>query len=105
MIRILAGLLLLIPAFAFAESCEIIFSLNDDVEVDLGELSDGWYELVVSLSLTEKQFESSLIKKGEVLYNGKGEEIGVALKDLSLESPYWGGGKRQNRLLLSRRKS
>jgi hypothetical protein len=103
MTKILTGLILLTSTFIFAERIdgpanirqeikgEIIFSLNDNVEVDLGELENDWYELVVSLTLTEKQFESGLIKKGDKLYSGKGE-IGVALKDLSIGSKYSGGG-------------
>jgi hypothetical protein len=103
MTKILTGLILLTSTFTFAERIdgpanirqeikgEIIFSLNDNVEVDIGELTNDWYELVVSLRLTEKQFVSGLIKKGEKLYSGKGE-IGVALKDLSLSSKYSGGG-------------
>ncbi len=70
---------------------EIIFSLDDNVAVDIGELTIDWYEVVVSLTLTEKQFESNLIKKGEKLYNGQ-SEIGVALKDIILDSKYSGGG-------------
>lgn len=34
----------------------------------------------------------TLSRRGEKLYNGKGEEIGVALKDLRLSSKYSGGG-------------
>jgi hypothetical protein len=104
MIKILTGIIFLFSTFAFAERIhgpanvrqeikgEIAFSLNDNVEIDIGELKDDWYEVVVSLTLTERQFESDIIKKGEKLYNGKGEEIGVALKDLSLSSKYSGGG-------------
>lgn len=104
MIKTLTGLAFLATTFAFGERIdgpanirqemkgEIIFSINDNVEVDLGELKNDWYELVVSLTLTERQFESAIIKKGEKLYNGKGVEIGIALKDLSLNSKYSGGG-------------
>jgi hypothetical protein len=103
MTKMLTGLMLITSIFTFAERIdgpanirqeikgEIIFTINDNIEVDIGELKNDWYELVVSLTLTEEQFESSLIKKGEKLYNGKGE-IGVALKDLSLNSKYSGGG-------------
>jgi hypothetical protein len=104
MTKILTGLILIISTFAFGERIhgpanvrqeikgEIIFSLNDNVEVDIGELKDDWFELVVSLTLTEKQFESGIIKNGEKLYNRKGNEIGIALTDLSLSSKYSGGG-------------
>jgi hypothetical protein len=103
MTKIPIGLVLLTSTSIFAERIdgpanirqeikgEIIFSINDNVEVDIGELKNDWYELVVSLTLTEKQFESSMIKQGEKLYNGKGE-IGVALKDLRVNSKYSGGG-------------
>lgn len=103
MTKMLIGLILLTSTALFAERIdgpanirqeikgEIIFSLNDNVEVDIGELTTDWYELVVSLTLTEKQFESNLIRKGEKLYNGQ-SEIGVALKDLILNSKYSGGG-------------
>lgn len=103
MTKILTGLILLTSTFSFAERIdgpanirqeargEVIFTLNDNVDVDIGELKNDWYELVVSLILMEKQFESGLIKKGEKLYSGKGE-IGVALKDLKLSSKYSGGG-------------
>ena len=103
MTKVLSALILITSTFAFAERIdgpanirqeikgEIIFSINDDVKVDIGELKNDWYELVVSLTLTEKQFESGIIKNGEKLYSGK-EEIGVALKDLNLSSTYSGGG-------------
>ena len=70
MTKMLIGLILLTATTIFAERIdgpanirqeikgEIIFSLSDNVEVDLGGLTNDWYELVVSLTLTEKQFES-----------------------------------------------
>lgn len=76
MTKILTGLILLTSTMTFAERIdgpanirqeikgEIIFSINDNVEVDIGELKNDWYELVVSLTLTEKQFESDIIKEG-----------------------------------------
>lgn len=102
--RVLAIILCFISLSVFAERIdgpanvrqeikgEIIFSLHDNVEVDIGELKNDWYELVVSLKLTEKQYEEGSIKKGEKLYNGKGVEIGVALKNFNLGSKYTGGG-------------
>ena len=101
--KILTGIICLYSTFAFAERIhgpanvrqdikgEIAFSLHDNVKVDIGELKGNWYELVVSLTLTEKQFESGIIKSGEKLYTRDGE-IGVAVKDLGLSSKYSGGG-------------
>jgi hypothetical protein len=103
MTKMLIGLIFLTSTTIFAERIdgpanirqeikgEIILSLNDNVVVDIGELKSDWFELVVSLTLTEKQFESNIIKKGEKLYNGQCE-IGVALKDIILNSKYSGGG-------------
>jgi len=103
MTKMLIGLIFLTATTIFAERIdgpanirqeikgEIILSLNDNVVVDIGELKSDWFELVVSLTLTEKQFESNIIKKGEKLYNGQCE-IGVALKDIILNSKYSGGG-------------
>lgn len=68
-----------------------IFLLYDNVEVDLGELKNDWYELVISVTLTEKQFESGIIRKGDKLYRNK-QEIGVALIDVDVSSKYSGGG-------------
>jgi hypothetical protein len=104
MTEISIGLILLTSTSIFAERIdgpanirqeikgEVIFSINDNVEVDIGDLKNDWYELVVSLTLTERQFELDIIKKGEKLFNGKGQEIGVALKDLRISSKYSGGG-------------
>lgn len=104
MAKISIGLILLTTTSLFAERIdgpanirqaikgEIIFSINDNVVVDIGQLKNDWYELVVSLTLTEKQFESDIIKKGEKLFSGKGQQIGVALKDIRLGSKYSGGG-------------
>jgi hypothetical protein len=102
--KILTGIIFLISTAVFAERIdgpanvrqeikgEAMFALNDNVSVDIGELKNDWYEIVVSLTLTERQYEDGVIKKGQKLINGKGEEVGVALKDVSLDSKYSGGG-------------
>jgi hypothetical protein len=71
---------------------EIIFSLNDNIEVNLGALQNDWYELVVSVTLVQKQYDDGIIKKGEKLFSGNGKEIGVAVTDVRLSSLYTGGG-------------
>ncbi|HYG03616.1 MAG TPA: hypothetical protein VD927_14305 [Chryseosolibacter sp.] len=71
---------------------EIILSLNDDVKVEVGELENDWYKILISIVLTEEQYKNDIVKKGTKLYNGEKKEIGVALQDLNIDASYAGGG-------------
>jgi hypothetical protein len=76
------------------EKGETIFSLKDNVEVETIEPKNGWFNILVSIKLTKEQYESksSVLTKGSKLYNNKGEEIGIVIKDFSFSSKMTGGG-------------
>ena len=73
---------------------ELRFSLNNNVEVECTEMKNDWYEIMVTVKLTEEQYNLNplIFKKGTTLYDMQGHEIGETLTDLKAGSKMAGGG-------------
>lgn len=73
---------------------ELRFSLNDQIEVECTEIKNDWYEILVTIKLTEEQYNSNplIFKKGTKLFDMQGNEIGETLTDLRVGSKMTAGG-------------
>ena len=73
---------------------EISFSLNDNVEVETIEPQNDWFKILISIKLTNEQYRADplVFKKGTKLFDMKGREIGITLKDLTIGSKMTAGG-------------
>lgn len=73
---------------------ELRFSLNDQIEVECTEIRNDWYEILVTIKLTEEQYNTYplVFKKGTKLYDMQGNEIGETLVDLRLGTKMTAGG-------------
>lgn len=73
---------------------EVLFELDDNALVDVGELEDGWYEIVIFAELEQHEhddFKEFLIKNNRPIIQ-RGETIGRMKKDFSLRTVKGNGG-------------
>jgi hypothetical protein len=78
---------------------KIFFSLKDGQNVECMPLQNGWFEISVTISLTEAQYEKNYeIKKGDKVYCYKSKTVLIALEDIpsSATQAYTFGGARGN---------
>jgi hypothetical protein len=73
---------------------EVRFSLNDQVVVECTEIKKDWYEILVTIKLTEQQYNTYplIFKKGTKLFDMQDNEIGETLVDLRVGSKMTAGG-------------
>jgi hypothetical protein len=73
---------------------ELSFSLYDKVEIECTEIKNDWYEISVTIKLTEVQYNTNplIFEKGTKLYDMQGNEIGETLVDLRVGSKMTAGG-------------
>lgn len=65
---------------------ELRFSLNDQVQIECTAIRNDWYEVMVTIRLTEEQYSTIplVLKKGTTLIDMQGKEIGETLADLTI---------------------
>ena len=61
----------------------ILFTLKDGQHVECGEFKNGWYKVSITIKISKQQFDKRYsVKKGDKLFDLKGNYIAVALSDV-----------------------
>jgi len=62
---------------------QVLFSLMDGIKVECMPLESNWFKVSFTIHLTKSQYDSQYeIKKGEKLYDRKGNLVAIALADI-----------------------